>query len=129
MSYLSNKDSDLVEFILDNSELLVAQRVDHNIKDEDLKFSSEKVDKLKAEGSLRRMFIKLTPMDIAAEYGYYELVKKFIKRYDDPATQMQNKGNHGHPIGGAFMMGHHDIVKFLIQYADEDTKKKFEKIY
>ena len=30
-------------------------------------------------------------MDIAAEYGYLELVKKFIERYDEEsAIQMQN---------------------------------------
>ena len=73
MKYFSNQDTDLAEFILDNSDLMDVQSIDVGIE----------------VGS--KNLKNLTPMDIAAEYGYLELVKKFIERYDEEsAIQMQN---------------------------------------
>ena len=86
----------------------------------------------------------LTPLEVAAEFGYLEVVKKFIKHYGNPTSQLKTMGcyqiqlNHGifttglhstysNAIQKALQMGHHDIVKELYPYIDKDEQESVKR--
>lgn len=63
----------------------------------------------------------VTPIHIAAFYGLTEVVKKIAKKYDSNPN-LKAGGTGRTPIFFATVDGNLDIVKFLVDYIDDDKK-------
>ena len=66
-----------------------------------------------------RLFYNLTPLDLAALYGFTDVVEILLKRRGDPPRLPENFGFLKTPIHFAALNGHLDTVKLLVRFTDD----------